>query len=92
MAAKYITFKQNGSNISEIVVFSNTIAHAEMLNSLPHAKEIVGAGFIDFRIGKDPVYLYDCVLAQCYGRSDSIGIESHPSDTQTANRRLVDEE
>lgn len=75
MAMKYICY--DGKYHATIVMFSNSMEHAEMYRSLnlePH--QIFGAGFVDFE------------TMTCYGQSVSIDAMSSQTCTNTL-RKLV---
>jgi hypothetical protein len=60
-----------------IIIFQAPILHSKMR----HIADIVSAGFICFgRIG-----ISQC---KCYGRSESLDLESDPKDTEIANKQL----
>ena len=72
--AKYIV--ADGS----MIVFSAAIKHSEFRSWNP-----TSAGFISFSTNKD-----GGVVCSCYGRSESLGIESNPEkDTRIANIQIA---
>ena len=70
---KYVMVRETCLDVP--IVFPNLIKHSEIARK----EDIVSAGF--------------CVIdgpenSQCYGRSDSLGIESRPEDTKILRRYL----
>jgi len=75
--AKYIVVKMRtgigGSWEDHIIVFGSNLIHKAMAE--PYSpRKVVGAGFIRFT-DKGPY---------CYGKSESLGVESRPVDTVLA--------
>jgi len=60
-----------------IIVFQASIFHSRM----KYVAEIVSAGFICFSGGAVP-------QCKCYGRSESLNLESDQKDTEIANKQL----
>ena len=64
---KYITYEHGG--ITNIIVFGASIDHRIMTTVLGiTVSDVIGAGFVNFE------------QRRCYGKSVSLGIESHISD------------
>lgn len=82
MDTKYISFKREGRNFTEIVIFPETIKHSEMKTKMGDI-QIVGAGFIRFSISKNE-YEEDVVKISCYGRSESLEVSVHEDDSEMA--------
>jgi hypothetical protein len=61
-----------------IIVFQAPIFHSEMR----HIAKIVSAGFISFG------GLKGIPQCRCYGRSESLDLDSESIDTETANKQL----
>ena len=79
--AKYVIV--DGSSI----VFSAAIQHKDMVG---YNKKCEGAGFVRFDIETEPIYGDKIVVAKCYGKSVSLGIESRPEvDTRIVTRQLT---
>ena len=66
------------------IVFSAAIAHSDMVRN---GKKAEGAGFVRFYINKDE-YDEDVVIAKCYGRSISLGIESREEDSTIVTSQI----
>ncbi len=78
--AKYIIV--NGSGI----IFSAAIQHKDMVG---YNEKCEGAGFVRFAVEKDS-YGDDIIVAQCYGESISLGIESRPEkDSKILTRQIT---
>ena len=78
--AKYVIV--NGSGI----IFSAAIQHKDMVG---HNEKCEGAGFVRFAVEKDS-YGDDIIVAQCYGESISLGIESRPEkDSKILTRQIT---
>lgn len=75
MTAKYIKTASN-----RMIVFSASLKHSDFRNFNP-----VSAGFISFGVDKEGNP--DC---SCYGKSESLDIESHADDTMLAKRHILD--
>jgi hypothetical protein len=77
---KYIKINTNGHD--KIIVFSGLIQHKEFKNLNP-----ISAGFISIGATiQDGHPITDCT---CYGKSDSLGIDSAPEDTELAKKQIL---
>ncbi len=75
MDMKYISY-DNGM-YDDIVIFSSSRSHQEMVDSLNIKKEdLLGAGFISMGDGK----------FYCHGRSTTLGLNSRPNDSKIINK------
>lgn len=72
--AKYVRTKNN-----TIIVFSPAIQHKEF-----EEFNILSAGFISFGVDKS-----GNVSCCCYGKSQSLGVESDPKDTRLAELTIL---
>lgn len=79
MTAKYVIV--GGSAI----VFSAAIQHKDMVG---YNEKCEGAGFVHFVVTKDPVYGDDVIVAKCYGKSISLGIDSREEDSAIVTRQI----
>jgi hypothetical protein len=59
------------------IVFSAAIQHRDMVG---YNEKCEGAGFVRFVAETDPTYGDTIVVAKCYGKSVSLGIESRPEE------------
>lgn len=75
MTAKYIKTQQGC-----IIVFSASLKHSQFSHFRP-----VSAGFISFGVDKEGNA--DC---SCYGRSESLNIDSDADDTIIAKQHILD--
>ncbi len=82
--AKYVIV--NGSGI----IFSAAIQHKDMVG---YNEKCEGAGFVSFAVEKDSYgdsYGDDIIVAKCYGKSISLGIESRPEkDSKILTRQIT---
>jgi hypothetical protein len=69
------------------IVFSPAIQHKDMVG---YNEKCEGAGFVRFEATKDPVYGDDIIVAKCYGKSISLGIESREEDSAIVTRQISD--
>ena len=77
--AKYVIINGRG------IIFSAAIQHKEMVG---YGENCEGAGFVHFAIQKDDYG--DIVAAKCYGKSESLGIESRPEeDSKILTRQIT---
>jgi hypothetical protein len=68
------------------IVFSAAIQHKDMVG---YNEKCSGAGFVRFAIEKDE-WDDDIIVAKCYGKSISLGIESNPEqDSIIVTRQLT---
>ena len=68
------------------IVFSAAIQHREMVG---FNEKCEGAGFVRFYAEKNS-YGEDVIVAKCYGKSISLGIESRPEeDSQIVTRQIT---
>ena len=68
------------------IVFSAAIQHKEMVG---HNEKCEGAGFVTFGATSDQ-YGDLIIAAKCYGRSDSLNIESRPDeDSRIVTRQIT---
>ena len=75
MIAKYVVTPQ-----LEIFVFSSNVSHKSLINLNP-----ISAGFIRFMLIE-----HNTVTCECFGRSESLQLESNPAmDTKLAKRFLL---
>lgn len=72
--SKYIRTKENN-----IIVFSPLMQHKEFRSYNP-----ISAGFISFGVNND-----GNPSCTCYGKSDSLGIESIEGDSKLAERQIL---
>lgn len=79
---KYIAFENEFGN-EDLVVFSNQVTHIEMARNRRIFRNVLGAGFI--RINTIDGQLH----VSCYGRSESLGIDSREEDSNLA-RYILD--
>ena len=63
----------------QIVVFGESLSHSQFKSWGP-----ISAGFLKFCITGDGI-----MGAYCYGRSDSLGIDSELEDSNLANEQLL---
>lgn len=69
------------------IVFSAAIQHRDMVG---YNQKCEGAGFVRFDTAIDPEYGDTIIVAKCYGRSISLGIESRPDiDSMIVTRQLT---
>ena len=69
------------------IVFSAAIQHKDMVG---YNEKCEGAGFVRFDTETDPIYGDTIVVAKCYGKSVSLGIESRPEeDSRIVTRQLT---
>ena len=69
------------------IVFSAAIQHKDMVG---YNEKCDGAGFVSFRSDFDPIYGDPIVVAECYGKSVSLGIESRPDeDSRIINSQIT---
>ena len=69
------------------IVFSGAIQHKDMVG---YNEKAEGAGFVRFETAKDPEYGDDIVVAKCYGKSISLGVESRPEiDSMILTRQIT---
>lgn len=62
-----------------MIVFPPTLSHGDMQRKFSPS-QAVSAGFVMFDSTKNEFH--------CYGKSDSLGLESDPGDAELANRLL----
>lgn len=74
MTTKYIKDKRDN-----IIVFPATMKHSEFKHFEP-----VSAGFISFGVDRE-----GNPSCTCYGKSESLDLESDPIDTWLAERQIV---
>lgn len=78
MQTKYITFEDDVLGLQHVVIFSNYIKHSDMADIMArlYARPI-SAGFVELS-DEGPV---------CYGRSESLRLDSRPEiDTKLARK------
>ena len=69
------------------IVFSAAIQHKDMVG---YNEKCEGAGFVHFATETDPTYGDTIIVAKCYGKSVSLGIESRPEeDSRILTRQLT---
>ena len=69
------------------IIFSAAIQHRDMVC---YNKKCEGAGFVRFDTETDPTYGDTIVVAKCYGKSVSLGIESRlEEDSRIVTRQLT---
>ena len=69
------------------IVFSAAIQHKDMVG---YNEKCEGAGFVRFDTETDPIYGDTIIVAKCYGKSVSLGIESRPEeDSRIVTRQLT---
>lgn len=69
------------------IVFSAAIQHKDMVG---YNKKCEGAGFVRFVAETDPQYGDTIIVAKCYGKSVSLGIESRPEeDSKIVTRQIT---
>ena len=69
------------------IVFSAAIQHKDMVG---YNEKCEGAGFVRFDTETDPIYGDTIIVAKCYGRSVSLGIESRPEeDSRIVTRHIT---
>lgn len=79
--AKYIVVKHNGFECP--IIFDPLIMHKDMRGT----REVVSAGFVIITLDRE---LEPNVVAQCYGRSDSLNIESRPEvDSKLIGKKIL---
>ena len=80
-AAKYVIVD------GRAIVFSASIQHKDMVG---YNEKCEGAGFVRFDIETEPTYGGNIVVAKCYGKSVSLGIESRiEEDTRIVTRQIT---
>lgn len=67
------------------IVFSASIQHKDMVG---FNEKCEGAGFINFDFKKDS-YGDTIVIAKCYGKSESLGIESREQDSEIVTHQIT---
>lgn len=68
------------------IVFSAAIQHKDMVG---FNEKATGAGFVRFYAEKDE-WGEDVIVAKCYGKSISLGIESRPEeDSKIVTRQIT---
>jgi hypothetical protein len=78
--AKYVIVEGSG------IIFSAAIQHRDMVG---YNQKCSGAGFVRFVVEKDN-YGEDIVVAKCYGKSISLGIESSSEeDSKILTRQIT---
>jgi hypothetical protein len=77
--SKYIIY--DGSAI----VFSPALSHSEIV---PKKEKITSAGFVSFKIKIDS-FGQAIVVAEAYGRSDSLDIDSKKGDSDLITRQIT---
>ena len=69
------------------IVFSAAIQHKDMVG---YNEKCEGAGFVRFDTETDPIYGDTIIVAKCYGKSVSLGIESRPEeDSRIVTRQIT---
>lgn len=69
------------------IVFSAAIQHRDMVG---YNEKCEGAGFVRFVSETDPQYGDIIIVAKCYGKSVSLGIESRPEeDSRIVTRQIT---
>jgi hypothetical protein len=69
------------------IVFSAAIQHKDMVG---YNEKCEGAGFVRFDTETDPTYGDTIIVAKCYGKSVSLGIESRPEeDSRIVTRQIT---
>jgi hypothetical protein len=69
------------------IVFSAAIQHKDMVG---YNEKCEGAGFVRFDTETDPTYGDTIIVAKCYGKSISLGIESRPEeDSRIVTRQIT---
>ena len=66
------------------IVFSAAITHSDMVK---YGKKADGAGFVGFYPKKNE-YGEDIVIANCYGSSFSLGVESREEDSMIVTNQI----
>jgi hypothetical protein len=78
--AKYVIVEGSG------IILSAAIQHKDMVG---YNEKCEGAGFVRFAVEKDS-YGDDIIVAQCYGESISLGIESRlEKDSKILTRQIT---
>ena len=78
--AKYVIVGGSG------IIFSAAIQHKDMVG---YNEKCTGAGFVRFATEKDS-YGDTIIVAKCYGKSVSLGIESRPEeDSKILTRQIT---
>jgi hypothetical protein len=78
--AKYVIVEGSG------IIFSAAIQHKDMVG---FNQKCEGAGFVHFATKVDS-YGETIIIAKCYGKSVSLGIESRPEeDSQILTRQIT---
>jgi hypothetical protein len=67
------------------IVFSAAIQHKDMVG---YNEKCEGAGFVRFYVQKDE-WDEEVVIAKCYGKSISLGIESRPEEDSIIVTRQI---
>lgn len=76
MTAKYIVLDYSAMHGETLFIFPETVKHSDFAHDMGRMRTIVSAGFVR-QVGFN---------FACFGRSDSLGIDSRPdADTALAN-------
>lgn len=74
---KYVRFIDMDHGVESFIVFSFHMNHDETIKRIRHI-EVVSAGFVSFGTGG----------VQCFGRSESLRIDSQPEDSELLERQM----
>lgn len=78
---KYITFEDAG--LEQMVIFGNLMQHRDVAHMMGVEDKIISAGFISVGHNRE-----GDVVAQAYGRSISLSVDSRKEDDKLAMRLL----